>query len=138
MLLNTAMRACLTKCFGHNALAESRNVAVVRKLFGYSHSAQGCASLINIFNKEHLSPYMHALTPDPVTVGATVEQLLIHTRPPIVEHPMAPYDVPLALFDEYLLTTTLQKLRVEVYWYRACPIESWTAAALCSYVRSSK
>lgn len=42
-----------------NALAESKNGAVVRKLFGYSHIPQRFASLINDFNRQHLNPYIN-------------------------------------------------------------------------------
>jgi transposase InsO family protein len=42
-----------------NALAESKNAAIVRKQFGYSHIAQRWASLINTFNQEHLNPYIN-------------------------------------------------------------------------------
>jgi transposase InsO family protein len=42
-----------------NALAESKNGAVVRKLFGYSHIPQRWASLINDFNQQHLNPYLN-------------------------------------------------------------------------------
>ena len=42
-----------------NALAESKNVAVVRKLFGHAHIPQRWAPLINIFNQEHLNPYLN-------------------------------------------------------------------------------
>lgn len=39
-----------------NALAESKNNAVVRKTFGYSHVAQKHAELVNAFNTEFLNP----------------------------------------------------------------------------------
>jgi transposase InsO family protein len=42
-----------------NALAESKNGAVVRKLFGYSHIPQRWAPLINDFNQQHLNPYLN-------------------------------------------------------------------------------
>lgn len=42
-----------------NALAESKNAAIVRKQFGYSHIAQHWASLVNTFNQEHLNPYIN-------------------------------------------------------------------------------
>ena len=42
-----------------NALAESKNGAVVRKLFGYGHIPQRWAPLINAFNQEHLNPYLN-------------------------------------------------------------------------------
>ena len=42
-----------------NALAESKNAAVVRKQFGYSHIPQRWAPLINAFNRQHLNPYLN-------------------------------------------------------------------------------
>ena len=42
-----------------NALAESKNGAVVRKLFGHAHIPQRWAPLINVFNQEHLNPYIN-------------------------------------------------------------------------------
>jgi len=42
-----------------NALVESKNGAVVRKLFGHAHIPQRWASLINVFNQEHLNPYLN-------------------------------------------------------------------------------
>ena len=42
-----------------NALAESKNAAVVRKQFGYSHIPQRWAPLINEFNRQHLNPYLN-------------------------------------------------------------------------------
>ncbi len=42
-----------------NALAESKNGAVVRKCFGYDHIPQRWASLINAFNQAHLNPYLN-------------------------------------------------------------------------------
>ncbi len=42
-----------------NALAESKNGAVVRKIFGYSHIPQRWAQLINDFNQQHLNPYIN-------------------------------------------------------------------------------
>jgi len=42
-----------------NALAESKNGAVVRKLFGYSHIPQRWAPLINDFNQQYLNPYIN-------------------------------------------------------------------------------
>jgi transposase InsO family protein len=42
-----------------NALAESKNGAVVRKLFGYTHIPQRWAPLINDFNQRHLNPYIN-------------------------------------------------------------------------------
>lgn len=42
-----------------NALAESKNGAVVRKLFGYSHIPSGFAPLINDFNQQYLNHYIN-------------------------------------------------------------------------------
>ena len=42
-----------------NALVESKNGSVVRKIFGYSHIPQHYASLLNDFNQEHLIPYLN-------------------------------------------------------------------------------
>ena len=42
-----------------NALAESKNGSVVRKVFGYSHILQRWAPLINRFNQQHLNPYLN-------------------------------------------------------------------------------
>lgn len=42
-----------------NALAESKNGAVVRKQFGYSHIPQRFAALINDFNRQYLNPYIN-------------------------------------------------------------------------------
>ena len=42
-----------------NALAKSKNGAVIRKLFGYSHIPQRWAAIINDFNQQHLNPYLN-------------------------------------------------------------------------------
>ncbi len=42
-----------------NALAESKNGAVVRKLFGHTHIPQRWAPLINDFNQQYLNPYLN-------------------------------------------------------------------------------
>ena len=41
------------------ALAESKNGAVVRKLFGHAHIPQRWAPLSNVLNQEHLNPYLN-------------------------------------------------------------------------------
>ena len=46
-----------------NGLAETKNGAVVRKCFGYSHIAQRFAAQINIFCAEHLNPYLNSHRP---------------------------------------------------------------------------
>jgi hypothetical protein len=42
-----------------NALAESKNASTVRKYLGYSHIPQHCASRVNTFVVEVLSPYLN-------------------------------------------------------------------------------
>jgi transposase InsO family protein len=42
-----------------NALAETKNGAVVRKLMGYAHIPQRFAARINTFYTEHLNPYLN-------------------------------------------------------------------------------
>ncbi|MFH1130006.1 MAG: transposase family protein [Pseudomonadota bacterium] len=42
-----------------NALAECKNGAVVRKFLGHSHISQKWASLTNLFNQQHLNPYIN-------------------------------------------------------------------------------
>ena len=42
-----------------NALAESKNGSVVRKVFGYIHIPQRWAPLINAFNQQYLTPYLN-------------------------------------------------------------------------------
>ncbi len=42
-----------------NALAESKNASVVRKVLGYRHIAQKWAGLINVFNKDYLNPHIN-------------------------------------------------------------------------------
>ncbi|MBL3532804.1 MAG: integrase, partial [gamma proteobacterium endosymbiont of Lamellibrachia anaximandri] len=42
-----------------NALAESKNGSVVRKIFGYTHISQKWAPEINRFNREYLNPYIN-------------------------------------------------------------------------------
>lgn len=42
-----------------NGLAETKNGAVVRKLFGYSHIPQNAASIMDAFNRAHLDVYLN-------------------------------------------------------------------------------
>jgi transposase InsO family protein len=60
-----------------NGLAETKNGAVVRKIFGYEHIAQRHAAPINTFCAEHLTPFLNlhrpclfaTLRPDPKKPG---------------------------------------------------------------------
>ena len=62
-----------------NALAETKNGAVVRKVFGYEHIAQEHAVRINAFNRLHLNPLLNMHRPclfatemaDPHKLGRT-------------------------------------------------------------------
>ena len=38
---------------------ESKNGSVIRKNLGYVHIPQGCASLLNVYHKENLNPYIN-------------------------------------------------------------------------------
>ena len=42
-----------------NVLAESKNASVVRKTFGYSHIEQHWADELNVFNRNHLNPFLN-------------------------------------------------------------------------------
>jgi len=46
-----------------NALAETKNGAIVRKLMGYSHIPQHFAAQVNTFYREHLNPYVNLHRP---------------------------------------------------------------------------
>jgi len=53
-----------------NALAESKNASVVRKIFGYQHIPQKWASELNAFNLKYLFPYINFHRPCffPITI----------------------------------------------------------------------
>jgi transposase InsO family protein len=42
-----------------NGLVESKNGSVIRKNLGYVHIPQGCASLLNVYHRENLNPYIN-------------------------------------------------------------------------------
>jgi transposase InsO family protein len=74
-----------------NALAESKNGSVVRKLFGYSHIPQHWAPLINDFNQQYLNPYLNyhrpCFFPETQTDDKGKERKLYR-----YENMMTPYD----------------------------------------------
>lgn len=74
-----------------NALAESKNGAVVRKHFGYSHIPQKWAPLINQFNQDYLNPYINYHRPCffPMTV---VDAKGKHKKTYPYSEMMTPYD----------------------------------------------
>ena len=42
-----------------NGLVESKNGSVIRKNLGYAHIPQGCASLLNVYHRDNLNPYIN-------------------------------------------------------------------------------
>ena len=73
-----------------NALAESKNVSVVRKALGYSHIPKRFADVIIAFCREHLNPYANLHRPSQFArevvdakgnVKKTYPQALIQTPP---------------------------------------------------------
>lgn len=42
-----------------NALAESKNASIVRKIYGYTHISQDCADELNDFNRDYLIPFIN-------------------------------------------------------------------------------
>lgn len=42
-----------------NALAESKNASVIRKIYGYSHIGQHWAQALNTFNRDYLIPFLN-------------------------------------------------------------------------------
>jgi len=74
-----------------NALAESKNAAVVRKFLGYCHIPQKFAPQVNRFNQEHLVPYVNYHRPcffPEVITDAKGRQRKRYRY----EHMMTPYD----------------------------------------------
>ena len=74
-----------------NALAESKNGAVVRKHLGYSHIPQKWAPLINQLNQDYLNPYINYHRPCffPVTV---IDAKGKHKKTYPYSEMMTPYD----------------------------------------------
>lgn len=74
-----------------NALAECKNGAVVRKIFGYSHIPQHWATLINAFNQQHLNNYINyhrpCFFPETLTDAKGKERKVYR-----YEHMMTPYE----------------------------------------------
>jgi hypothetical protein len=42
-----------------NGLVESKNGSVIRKNLGYAHIPQACASLLNVYHRKNLNPYIN-------------------------------------------------------------------------------
>ncbi len=67
-----------------NALAESKNAAVLRKHLGYAHIPQHCASLVNAFCVDFLNPYINfhrpCFFPETVTDAKGKERKKYHYK----------------------------------------------------------
>ena len=67
-----------------NALAESKNGAVVRKHLGYAHIPQQCAEQVNAFCTHHLNPYVNfhrpCFFPETITDAKGKERKRYHYR----------------------------------------------------------
>ena len=74
-----------------NALAESKNASVVRKLFGYHHIPKHYANLLNSFHREHLTNYLNYHRPCYFAKIITDEKGKEHRKYP-VSLMMTPYE----------------------------------------------
>lgn len=95
-----------------NALAESKNASTVRKYLGYSHIPQHCASLVNTFVVEVLSPYLNFHRPCHFPTEYTDKKGRIRKRY-LYQDMMTPYEKFRSLpeAEGYLKQgTTLEKL----------------------------
>jgi len=102
-----------------NALAESKNNSIVRKFFGYDHIPQYWADTINVFNEDHLNPYINYHRPCFFPKTETDSKGKQHKKY-LYEDMMTPYDK-LKSFpnaDQYLKPETsfddLDKLALEI------------------------
>lgn len=57
--LNVELTKSRSRHCNDNALGESKNASVVRKILGYCHIPQTFAPQVNRFNQEHLVPYVN-------------------------------------------------------------------------------
>jgi len=57
--LNIELTKSRSRHRNDNALAESKNASVVRKIFGYSHREQHWADELHVFNRKHLIPFIN-------------------------------------------------------------------------------
>jgi len=84
-----------------NALAESKNGAIVRKIFGYQHIPQKWAALINEFNKNHLNPHINYHRP------CFYSEIVID--PKGKERKKYPYKNMMTPYDKFKLVTEAEK-----------------------------
>lgn len=95
-----------------NALAESKNASTVRKYLGYSHIPQYCASQVNAFTIEVLSPYLNFHRPCHFPTEYTDKKGRIRKRYRYLDM-MTPYEKLRSLLgsESYLKPeTTIEKL----------------------------
>jgi transposase InsO family protein len=119
-----------------NALAESKNASVVRKIFGYTHIPQKWAPEINKFNRAYLNPYINYHRPcffPETTINAKGKQQKTYPYRnmmtpferlkslPDVEQYLKP-EITLEVLDEYALRMSdneaadcLQKARQQLF-----------------------
>jgi len=89
--LNIEMTKSRARHSNDNALAESKNGAIVRKYLGYTHIAQKWAPLINEFNRKYLNPYLNFHRPcyfAEITIDAKGKEKKIYPYRSM----MTPYD----------------------------------------------
>ena len=89
--LNIKLTKSRSRKTNDNALVESKNGAVVRKILGYAHIPQHFASEVNEFNKVYLTPYLNfhrpCFFPDTVTDSKGKERKTYR-----YENMMTPYE----------------------------------------------
>ncbi len=84
-----------------NALAESKNCSIVRKIFGHQHIPQKWASLINEFNHTHLNPHINYHRP------CFYSEITIDSKGK--ERKKYPYKNMMTPYDKFKLITDAEK-----------------------------
>ncbi len=84
-----------------NALAESKNCSIVRKIFGYQHIPQKWAALINEFNQNHLNPHINYHRP------CFYSEIIIDSKGK--ERKKYPYKNMMTPYDKFKLVTEAEK-----------------------------
>lgn len=96
--LNIEMTKSRPRKSTDNSLAEGKNAAVVRKVFGYSHIPQHYAVRINEFNVTALNPYINYHRPCLYPFTTTNEKGK-QKRRYLYKDMMTPYDKPKSIQD---------------------------------------
>ncbi len=118
-----------------NGLAETKNGAIVRKLFGYSHIPQRHAAAFNAFCTEFLNPFLNyhrpclfaTEVPDPKKPGRIKRKYL-------PKDAMTPLDKLISLPNA--ATFLREGLSMEILTQRACALTDLQAAEQLSKARS--